>query len=101
MPDHIHIFVSVSPDISISNLVKEIKVSSTDHVNEKRFSNSRFSWQSGYGAFSHSFSQVESVIKYIDNQEKHHKKRTFKEEYLEILKKFKIEYDLKYVFNEE
>ncbi|AZA74389.1 IS200/IS605 family transposase [Chryseobacterium indoltheticum] len=98
MPDHVHILVSMSPVISISDLVRDIKAGSSKFINEKRWMNGKFNWQEGYGAFSYSKSSVDSVIKYILNQEEHHKKKTFKEEYFDFLQKFEIEYDPKYVF---
>ncbi len=98
MPDHVHILVSMSPVISISDLVRDIKAGSSKFINEKRWMNGKFNWQEGYGAFSYSKSSVDSVVKYILNQEEHHKKKTFKEEYFDFLQKFEIEYDPKYVF---
>jgi REP element-mobilizing transposase RayT len=100
MPDHLHIFVGLNPDISISSLVGEIKRCSSIFINNEKFLKNRFQWQEGYGAFSYSSSQIGNVIKYINEQEKHHRKKSFKEEYLEILKKFNIKYDLKYIFDE-
>jgi putative transposase len=98
MPDHIHAFIGLKPSMAISDLVRDIKSNSTNFVNENKFSPGYFSWQEGYGAFSYSRSQIDQVYKYILNQEEHHKVRTFKDEYLELLKKFKIEYDTKYLF---
>ena len=99
MPDHVHILVSLSPSISISDLVRDIKAGSSKFINDKNWINEKFSWQEGYGAFSYSKSSVDAVVKYILNQEKHHKKKTFKEEYLDFLNKFEIEYDSKYLFD--
>ncbi|MDF2832249.1 IS200/IS605 family transposase [Chryseobacterium indoltheticum] len=98
MPDHVHILVSMSPVISISDLVRDIKAGSSKFINEKRWMNGKFNWQQGYGAFSYSKSSIDSVVKYILSQEEHHKKKTFKEEYFDFLQKFEIEYDPKYVF---
>lgn len=98
MPDHIHILVSISPTIAISDLVRDIKAGSSKFINDKKWMNEKFNWQEGYGAFSYSKSSVDSVVKYILNQEEHHKKKTFKEEYLDLMKKFEIEYDSKYLF---
>ena len=98
--DHIHIFVGMRPTQSISDLMKIVKQSSSLWINEKRFTQQKFQWQEGYGAFSHSKSQVETVIKYILNQEEHHKKETFKKEYLDMLQRFEIEYEEKYAYNE-
>lgn len=98
MPDHIHILVSMNADKSISDLVRDIKSNSSKFINEKRFVKGKFYWQEGYGAFSYSKSQSSKVIAYILNQEKHHTKKTFKEEYYEILKKSGIEFENKYLF---
>ena len=98
MPDHVHILVSISPNILIADLVRDIKAVSSKFINENRWGKGKFNWQEGYGAFSYSKSNVDSVIKYILNQEEHHKKKTFKEEYLGFLRKFEIEYDEKYLF---
>lgn len=99
MPDHGHIFLGLNPANSISGLVAITKKSSTDFINEKRWLRGKFNWQKGYGAFSYSHSQIDRVIKYINNQEKHHKKKTFREEYLEILKSFSVQYNNEYLFN--
>lgn len=98
MPDHIHILVGLNPSSTISNLVEEIKTSSNKFIKE-HFSNKNFKWQKGYGAFSYSRSQIDSVIKYISNQEEHHKHKTFKEEYLKFLELFEIKFEEKYVFD--
>ena len=98
MPDHIHIFVGFQPSISISDLVRDVKNNSSKFINEKGWINGKFSWQEGYGAFSYSHSHIENVYNYILNQEKHHQKKSFKEEYLDFLKKFEVEYDEKYLF---
>jgi putative transposase len=98
IPDHIHIFLGLNPNISVSDSVRDIKSNSSKFINEKKLVKGRFEWQDGFGAFSSSHSQIDSVIKYIMNQETHHRKKTFKEEYLELLKKFNVEYDQRYVF---
>jgi putative transposase len=98
MPDHLHFLVGLNPVISISDMVLDVKRASTNFINEKSMVAGHFNWQKGYGAFSYSKKQVPDVIKYILNQEEHHRKRTFKEEYLEFLKLFEIEYDEKYLF---
>ena len=100
MPDHIHILIGMRPTQSISDLMKDVKQFSSKWINEKKFINSRFEWQEGYGAFSYSKSQLENVINYIENQEEHHKKKTFLEEYKETLNKFEVAYELKYCFHE-
>ncbi len=99
--DHIHILVSIGPDYSISNLVKDIKVNSTKWINERKFVMGKFQWQEGFGAFSVSQSQISKVATYIDNQEEHHMKTTFRQEYIDFLKSYNIEYDEKYIFNWE
>jgi putative transposase len=98
MPDHTHLLVGLKPSIRISDLVRDIKAGSSKFINDNRWVKGKFSWQEGFGAFSYSRSQIDTVIKYILNQEVHHKKTTFKEEYISFLKKFEIEYDEKYLF---
>jgi putative transposase len=98
MPDHTHLLVGLKPSIAISDLVRDIKAGSSKFINESRWVNGKFHWQEGFGAFSYSKSQIDNVIKYILNQEEHHRKVTFKEEYLDFLKKFEIEYDEKFLF---
>ncbi len=95
MPDHIHAFIGLKPVMSISDLVRDMKNNSSNFVNDHKFVKGKFGWQDGYGAFSYSHSHIENVYNYILNQEKHHKKKSFKEEYLEFLKKFEVEYDEK------
>ena len=98
MPDHIHAFIGLKPVISISDLVRDIKNNSSKWINENKLINGKFQWQEGYGAFSYSHSQIENVYNYILNQEDHHKIKTFREEYVEFLKKFEIEHNEKYLF---
>lgn len=100
MPDHIHILIGMRPNEALSKLVNEIKSSSSNFINEKRFLPVRFEWQKGYGAFSYGKSQIDNVVKYIANQEKHHQKKSFKDEYLEFLKIFEIDYNEEYIFND-
>ena len=99
MSNHIHAFVGLKPSMAISDLVRDIKNNSTNFINKSKLVKGKFSWQEGYGAFSYSHSHINDVYNYILNQEEHHKKKTFREEYLDFLKKFKIEYDEKYLFN--
>ena len=99
MPDHVHILVGMKPNISISDLVRDIKAGSSKFINEGKWINGKFNWQEGFGAFSYSKNSIDNVVKYILNQEERHKKKKFKEEYLDFLKKFDIEYDEKYVFD--
>lgn len=96
--DHIHILVSIKPNIAISDLVRDIKANSSKWINENEFVRGKFQWQEGFGAFSYAQSQLDTVIAYINNQEKHHEKRTFKDEYMEQLQKFEIEFDENYLF---
>ncbi len=100
MPDHIHIFIGIKPSQSISDLLRDIKANSSKWINEKRFVKGKFEWQEGYGAFSYSQSQIKDVIAYIENQEEHHKKKSFKEEYIDFLEKFEVAYDEKFIFKE-
>lgn len=99
MPDHVHLFINIKPGQSISNLMQVVKASSSKWINEKKFTADKFKWQTGFGSFSYSKSQINDVIRYIENQKTHHKKKSFREEYLEFLKVFEIEYDEKYLFN--
>lgn len=98
MPDHAHLFVDFDPGVHIPDFVKEIKVESDEFINSKKWTNTHFNWQKGYGVFSYSRSQIDVVIKYILNQEKHHEKKTFKKEYIEFLEKFEVDYDERYLF---
>ncbi len=98
MPDHMHIFVGYKPTIAIPDLIKDIKVASSDWVNENKFTKERFNWQEGYGAFSYRLRDVDQICKYIQNQEEHHRKKSFRQEYTELLKDFAIEYEEKYLF---
>ena len=98
MPDHIHIFIGMKPSCCLSDLVREIKKASNEFINENKLSNFRFSWQEGYGAFSYSHSQIDNVVKYVMNQKQHHRKVSFREEYVDFLKKFEIEHDDKFLF---
>ena len=98
MPDHTHILVSMKPDMPISDLARDIKANSSSFIKEKKFVNSLFSWQEGFGAFSYSKSQAKDVVDYILNQPEQHSKIKFKEEYLNLLNDFGIEYNEKYLF---
>jgi putative transposase len=98
MPDHIHILIGLRPSQSLSDLMKLVKRSSSNWINEKNLTEEKFSWQAGFGAFSYSKSQVPRVIKYIQNQEKHHEKQTFYDEYIEMLKAHDVDFDERYVF---
>lgn len=98
MIDHAHIFYGANPDDKISDLVGCLKKDSSTFINGKNWFGGKFHWQDGYGAFSYSRSQLDAVYRYIANQEQHHKKWTFRAEYTELLKKFAVEYDEKYLF---
>ncbi len=98
MPDHIHAFIGLQPSMAISDLVRDIKNNSSNFINEKKWVRGKFSWQEGYGAFSYSQSHIQKVYNYILNQEEHHKKQTFRDEYMGLLKKFEIGFDEKYLF---
>ena len=99
MPDHTHILVGLNPSISVSDLARDIKSISSKFITENNFVKGKFNWQEGFGAFSYSRSQIDNVIKYILNQEKHHSVQSFKDEYFDFLKKFEIEYEEKYLFD--
>ena len=99
IPDHTHLFVGLNPTQSISSLMQVVKGESSEWINKKGFVKGKFQWQEGYGAFSYGKSQVNQVYKYIMNQKEHHKKRTFLDEYREILKKFDLPFDEKYIFH--
>jgi REP element-mobilizing transposase RayT len=97
MPDHVHIAVGYKPHQLIPDLLQDIKGDSSKWINEKKFVRGKFNWQSGYGAFSFSHSHMDRVVKYILNQEKHHKRKTFQEEYKELLEKYDVRYDEKFI----
>jgi REP element-mobilizing transposase RayT len=96
--DHVHCFLGLKPVVSISELMKTVKAKSSKYINDHQLTKSRFEWQEGYGVFSYSHSQVDTVYKYIANQEEHHNKQTFKEEYLAFLEKFEVPFDERYIF---
>ncbi|MDZ4844706.1 MAG: IS200/IS605 family transposase [Chitinophagales bacterium] len=98
MPDHTHLLLGLNPVWSVSDLTRDIKAGSSQFITDKKWTRGKFSWQEGYGAFSYSRSQIDKVIRYIKNQEQHHKEKTFREEYVEFLKKFEVEYDARYLF---
>ena len=97
MPDHIHIFICVKPNLTISDLVRDIKNNSSRFINKNKWVLDKFSWQEGFGAFSCGHSQIDAVDKYIQNQEQIHKQMTSREEYIKFLEKYGIEYDEKYI----
>ena len=99
MPDHVHIFIGYDPNQTIPDLVETIKTDSNHFIKRKKFCRFKFNWQAGYGAFSYAHSQIDAVVKYIMNQEAHHRKRTFREEYLDMLRKFEVEFKDEYLFD--
>lgn len=96
--DHIHILFALNPKLALSDLIRDVKANSSKFINERRFIRGKFYWQEGFGAFSYSRSQIDKVAKYILNQEEHHNSRSFKDEYVELLSKFAVDYDDKYLF---
>jgi REP element-mobilizing transposase RayT len=98
MPDHIHILFGLRPAQSLSDLMQDIKGSSSKWINAKNFIRGKFIWQEGYGAFSYSKNDLPGIIKYIEHQQEHHKRKTFLEEYLDLLKEFDVEYHEGFVF---
>ena len=99
MPDHLHMLIGMEPNIALPDLVREVKKSSTAFINTKRLVRGRFNWQEGFGAFSYQHSSLDAVIKYIRNQQTHHRESTFKEEYMKLLRGFDIGFDARYVFD--
>src|SRR5438874_10912146 len=99
VPDHLHILIGLKPAMALADLVREIKADSTNFINEQKLVHGRFNWQEGYGAFSYGHSQLNKIIRYIQNQERHHEKQSFKDEYMTLLRKFDIAFDDKYVFD--
>ena len=98
MPDHVHIFIGYQPSQALPDLLRDIKANTSKFINENKWFPGRFQWQEGYGAFSYGHYQINGVIKYINTQEEHHEKTLFNDEYLELLEKFDVEYDPKYLF---
>jgi len=96
--DHIHILLGIKPNIALSDLVRDIKANSSRFINERKFVKGKFYWQDGFGAFSYSHSQLDTIIRYIENQEMHHSKKSFKDEYKSFLNNFRVEYNDKYLF---
>ncbi len=98
MPDHVHVFMGLRPVQSVSDLMQEVKTSSSKWINQKKLVAGKFSWQEGFGAFSYSKSHVNNVIDYIKSQKEHHQKSSFIDEYLSFLRKFEIDFDERYIF---
>jgi putative transposase len=99
MPDHVHLFIGMTPTIALSDLVRDLKNNSSAFVNKHRWLSGQFRWQAGYGAFSYSHSQIDTVCRYVANQQRHHSRKTFREEYVEFLEKFMISYDERFLFD--
>jgi len=98
MPDHVHVLIGQRPDSALSDLVGDIKSGSTNFINRKRWVRGRFNWQEGFGAFSYSRSQLDTVIRYVKNQQKHHQRHSFRNEYIKLLDRFDVPYDERYFF---
>ena len=96
--DHVHLFIGMKPSMALADLMRDVKNNSTNFINENRWLPGKFRWQEGYGAFSYSHSQIDKVYRYILHQEEHHKKRTFREEYLEFLDRYEIPYEERFLF---
>lgn len=101
MPNHIHLLLGTRPDCNLSDLIRDVKASSSKWINEKNWLRTQFRWQAGFGAFTVSYSDVKRVINYIENQEKHHENKTFTEECLDFLKENEIDFKYEYIFKEE
>jgi putative transposase len=99
MPDHIHFIIGMKPSCCLSDLVREIKKSSNEFINEKKFCNVKFQWQEGFGAFTYCDSTLNNAIRYIQNQKEHHRIQTFKDEYFEFLRRYNIEFKEDFLFN--
>ncbi len=99
MPDHLHLLLALEPETALSDLVRDIKANSSRFIRERGWVRGKFAWQEGFGAFSYSRSQLDAVIRYIQNQEKHHSRRSFRDEYLALLRKYGVDYDPRYVFD--
>jgi REP element-mobilizing transposase RayT len=99
MPDHIHVFIGLQPSTTVSDVVRDIKCNSTNFINDRHFVRGKFKWQEGYGAFTYGQSSIKNVYDYILNQEKEHETKTFKEEYIELLNRFEIKYDERFLFD--
>lgn len=99
IPNHIHIFIGMKPSCCLSDLVREIKKSSTNFINENKLTRFKFQWQEGFGAFSYNHSQVGMIVRYVMNQKEHHRKKSFKKEYIRLLREFDVEFKDEYLFD--
>jgi len=100
MPDHIHLLIGMKPDANLSDLIRDVKANASKFINEKKFVLGKFEWQTGFGAFTLGQSQLNTIINYIRTQENHHQTKSFREEYVEFLKRYEIVYKTEYVFDE-
>jgi putative transposase len=100
MPDHMHLFIGLNPEQSISRIMQQVKGDSSEWINKERLTERKFNWQSGYGAFSYAKSQINNVATYIENQQEHHRKKTFLDEYQKMLNDFEVDYNELYLFKE-
>ena len=98
MEDHVHLFIGLKPSMALSDLMRDVKNNTSNFINDNKWLAEKFSWQEGYGAFSYSHSHIHNVYQYILNQQTHHKKKTFKEEYMELLEKFEIPFEERFLF---
>jgi REP element-mobilizing transposase RayT len=98
--DHRHCFLGLKPAISVSDLMKTVKAKSSKYINDHKLTKERFEWQEGYGVFSYRQRDLDQIYNYVKNQEEHHQKQTFRDEYLDLMKEFEISYDEKYIFQE-
>ena len=98
--DHVHCFLGLKPVVSVSELMKTVKAKSSKYINDHKLTSERFEWQEGYGVFSYRQNDLDIIFKYIQNQEEHHKEKTFQDEYMDLLKEFRVEYDEQYIFQE-
>ena len=98
MSNHVHLFVGLKPNLALSDLIQDVKAASSGFVNEKGWVKGRFNWQEGFGAFSHSHSEIPRVVRYIQRQEEHHRKKSFREEYESVLKDFDVQFNTRYLF---
>ena len=96
--DHVHTFIGLKPSMAISDLIRDVKNNATNFINDQKLVQGKFEWQAGYGGFSYAHSQLDTVYKYILNQEEHHRKKKFREEYIELLEKFEIPYEERFLF---
>ena len=100
MPDHIHILIGLKPECNLSGLIRDVKANSSKWINENKLVTGKFEWQAGFGAFSVAQSQIQTEVKYILNQEDHHQKKTFRQEYIEFLEAYQIEFRPEYIFED-